>query len=76
MAEEIGADSDLVETALSDYINAQSKIDDRWGEADASERDQLLRNLHFCEACGREALKAIRANAPTNKPTDSDGSSA
>lgn len=66
-----------LETALRDYVRAQSKIDDRWEVSDATVQHQLLRDLHFCEALGREALEALKANAaqPTNKPTDSDGSS-
>ncbi len=71
------ATAELVGTALRDYVRAQSKIDDRWEVSDATVQHQLLRDLHFCEALGREALEALKANAaqPTNKPTDSDGSS-
>ncbi len=65
---------EVLETALRDYVRAQSKIDDRWEVSDATVQHQLLRDLHFCEALGREALKA-NATQPTTKPTDSDGSS-
>lgn len=70
------ATAELVETALRDYVRVQSKIDDRWEVSDAVVQHQLLRGLHFCEALGREALEALKANAaqPTSKPTDSDGS--
>lgn len=71
------ATAELVETALRDYVLAQSRMSERWVKADEDVRSRLWRDLHFCEALGREALEALKANTaqPTNKPTDSDGSS-
>ena len=73
------ATAELVEPALRDYVLAQSRMADRWCAADEDVKSQLWKDLHFCEALGREALEtleAMMANAahPITNPTDSDGS--
>lgn len=67
---------ELVGPALHDYVLAQSRMADNWSEGDAVMKIKLLKDLHFCEPCGREALEALRANAPqpTANPSSSEGS--
>ena len=70
------ATADLAWLSLRDYTTAQSRMSEQWFEADDATKHQLLKDLHFCEAGGREAMDALKANAaqPTHNPTDSDGS--
>ncbi len=70
------ATADLVERALRDYVLAQSRMADRWAEGDDDVKRQLWKDLHFCEACGREALEALSANTPQpdTNPSSSEGS--
>ena len=70
------ATAELAWLSLRDYTMAQSRMSDGWGRASESAKRYLWKDLHFCEAGGREAMNAIKANAvhPTNSPTDSDGS--
>ena len=70
------ATAELAWLSLRDYTTAQSRMSDEWGRVSESAKRQLWKDLHFCEAGGREAMNAIKANAahPANNPTDSDGS--
>ena len=74
------ATAELVETALRDYVLAQSRMSERWAAGDKAVKHQLWRDLHVCEALGREALEALEAlkNAsaahPAANPRSSGGS--
>ena len=71
------ATAELVETALRDYVLAQSRMSERWAESDKAVKHQLWRDLHVCEALGREALEALEqasATHPTANPDSSEGS--
>ena len=70
------ATAELAWLSLRDYTMAQSRMSDGWDRASESAKRQLLKDLHFCEAGGREAMQAIMDNKahPTTNPTDSDGS--
>jgi len=74
--ERLRATAELIERALRDYVLAQSRMADRWAEADEAVKRQLWKDLHFCEACGREALEALQAitTQPTTSPVSSDNS--
>jgi len=68
--------AEVVETALSDYVLAQSRMVEGWAEGGEAVKRKLWQDLHFCEALGREALEALVANAmqPIANPSCSDGS--
>ena len=55
------ATAELVEPALRDYVRAQRRMLERWTDADKSVRHQLWRDLHVCEAGGREALVSLES---------------
>lgn len=52
---------ELVKPALRDYVLAQSRMSERWADSDKAVRHLLWRDLHVCEAGGREALEALEA---------------
>ena len=71
--DDLRATAELAWRALHYYVLAQSRISEQWFKADDATKHQLLKDLYFCEACGREAMNALRANAPhpaTNPPTN------
>ncbi len=51
-------DGARLEKALRLYVLAQSRMLERWSEADIAVRAQLWANLHLCEDAGRSALTA------------------
>ncbi len=73
---QLRATAELMGRALRDYVDTQSRMYNEWDEATMSIRHHLLKDLHFCEPCGREALTALEAitPSPTSSPRCSDGS--
>jgi hypothetical protein len=43
--------------ALTGYVKAQSRMLERWADADLDVRRQLWQELHVCEYTGRTALE-------------------
>ena len=62
--------AELAYPSLRDYVLAQSRMADRWAEADDAVKRQLWKDLHFCEAGGREALTALEADRSEGTPSE------